>query len=120
MAPVAAKLNRQYWPSMSPRKALLTTKLPLSPAAVGSAWRAFLRLLGASPTPMHPVPPQDDPDGLPINSPVSALIRYMAFPALGAEGPRLGIDASTFGKYPDPTITALMDRLMSSGPTAGS
>src|SRR4029453_9578347 len=106
---------------MSPRKALLTMKLPLSPAAVGSAWSAFLRPFEAtSPTLTQPVPLQPDPEALPINTPVSALIRYMTLPALGPEGPRLGIDASTSGKYPEPTITALTDRSLFRGPTAGS
>src|SRR5215216_3413174 len=60
------------------------------------------------------------PAAFPNGTPVSGSSRYMAFPALGAEAPRPGSDASISGKYPDPTITALIERSLLSGPTAGS
>src|SRR5919112_544639 len=113
MTPSAVKLNRQYVPSISPRYALVTATAPLSPAAVGSACKAFLRPSPErSPMTTHPAP---DPEplemvahavapSLPSSNPVSTSRRYIALPALRAAGPRLGIKDSTSGKYPDPTI----------------
>src|SRR4026209_1066702 len=114
---------------MSPRYAFETDTEPLSPAAVGSACNAFFRPFAATSAiktqPLHVPDPlaivgHEAPAALPSNNPVSALIRYIALPALGAAGPRLGINASMSGKYPDPTIAAVTVRFGSSAPTAGS
>src|SRR5215210_3671532 len=112
---------------MSPTYAFCTTVLPNTPAAVGSAWSAFFRPLLTSPMDTQPLPLPDpleiavhEPVGFPINAPVSGFNRYMALPAFGALAPRPGSDVSRSGKYPDPTITALVDRSLVSGPTAGS
>src|SRR3954466_12233942 len=114
---------------MSPTYAFDTATAPLSPAAVGSAWIAFFRPSPVrSPTSTHPSPDPDPldtvvhdvPDSLPTNRPLSTSSRYIALPAFGAEGPRPGIKVSTSGKYPEPTITAVLSRTASSDPTAGS
>src|SRR5262245_25162055 len=103
--------------------------LPLSPAAVGSAWSAFLRPFAIrSPTLTQPVPlplppltsGHELPLGFPIGVPVLTSRRYSALPAFGALGPRLGIEFSMSGKYPEPTITAVTVREVLSVPTAGS
>src|SRR5215203_1104862 len=114
---------------MSPRYAFVTATAPLSPAAVGSACSAFFRPSpDRSPMMTHPGP---EPAPLemtahvvaassPSSKPVSTSSKYIALPAFGAAGPRLGINVSTSGKYPDPTITAVASRTASNDPTAGS
>ena len=108
---------------------MVTATVPLSPAAVGSAWSEFFRPFAAtSPMITHPLPEPEPleiagqvaPDAFPSGKPVSTSRRYIAFPAFGASRSRFGIRVSMSGKYPDPTITALIVRVASREPTAGS
>src|SRR5512140_1950892 len=97
--PVLSKLNRQYLPSMSPTYDLVMTGEPLMPAAVGSAWIAFLRPFATSPTARQPCPVEGVVGqvltSLPMSAPVATLSRYSAFPALTGEAPpRFGSDSS--------------------------
>src|SRR3954470_14888950 len=89
ITPAGVKLNRQYLPSISPTYAFVTAIEPLAPAAVGSAWIAFLRAFAAtSPILTHPEPDpepsaivaHDVPPVLPFGTPVSTSSRYSAFP----------------------------------------
>src|SRR5262249_4194659 len=115
--------------SMSPRYAFTTAKSPTLAAAVGSAWSAFFRPLPAT-SPIDTQPePEPEPleiaghtpaDSFPRSRPVSTSMRYSALPAFGAAAPRFGISVSMAGKYPEPTITAVVSRALSSAPTAGS
>src|SRR5262245_23963849 len=107
MVPEGVNVNLQYFPSMSPTYAFDTATDPLSPAAVGSACRAFFRPFAAtSPMITQPVPDPKPletvvhvvPELFPSGSPVFASRRYIALPAFGAVVPRLGIEASMSGK----------------------